>query len=105
LVAPMVEGRRSARVRTEFFVTVEGLEREPVLRKGDVSTTGIYFTTETDVGEVGLISWLSIASADRAETVHVMASVVRSVRVRDTGGRETVGIAFEFMPESPGVRS
>lgn len=96
----MMEGRRSARVATEFLLAIDGLDPEPVLRKGNISATGVYFSSESDVGEIGMISWLTIASSDRARSVHVMAYVVRRVRVSDANGRERVGAAFEFMPES-----
>jgi hypothetical protein len=92
--------RRSARVTTEFFVAIQGLESEPVLREGNISMSGIYFVTEVDVGEVGMLSWLSVTTVDRTRTLQVMAHVVRQVRVADVDGKVAAGAAFEFVPES-----
>ncbi len=96
----MDEARRGARIATRFLVAVEGLDPAPVLRKGDISTTGVYFETERDVGDPGTVQWLTLTSLDRARTVRVMAHVVRTVRLGDVAGRVVSGAALEFMPES-----
>jgi hypothetical protein len=97
----MMDGsRRGARIATRFLVAVEGVDPAPVLRKGDISATGIYFETERDVGEVGTVQSLALASLDRSRSVRVMAHVVRTVKLADVAGRHLSGAAFEFMPES-----
>jgi len=95
----MEESRRGARVATTFLVAIEGIDREPTARKGDISATGAYFETSRNVGGVGTIHWLYLVSADRAESLRVMAYVVRTVRM-DAGKRRIGGVAFEFMPEN-----
>ena len=92
--------RRSARVATELQVLIQGLESEPVLRRGDISTTGIYFLTNVDVGDVGMMSWLTITSADGARSISVMAYVVRKARLNDIDGSVLTGVAFEFISEN-----
>jgi hypothetical protein len=96
----MDEARRGARIATRFLVAVEGLDAAPVLRKGDISTTGVYFETDRDVGEVGTVQSLALTSLDRSRSVVVMAHVVRTVKLADAAGSRVSGAAFEFMPES-----
>jgi hypothetical protein len=96
------ESRRSARVVGRFWVAVEGVDAELTPRRGDISPTGIFFETEADVGGVGTVQWLHIASADRKQTLNVMAYVVRVVQLSDVQ-REVRGVALEFMPDSDDV--
>jgi len=96
----MDEGRRGARIATRFLVAVEGLDPAPVLRKGDISSTGVYFEIDRDVGDVGTVQSLALTSLDRSRSVRVMAHVVRTVKLADVAGRHISGAAFEFMPES-----
>lgn len=93
------ESRRSARIAGGFWVAVEGVDAELVLRRGDISATGIFFEIDLDVGPVGTVQWLHIASLDRTKIIHVMAHVVRVVSLADVQ-REIRGVALEFMPES-----
>lgn len=95
----MDESRRGARVATTFLVAVEGIDREPTARKGDISATGAYFETTRSVGGVGTIHWLYLVSADRVRTLRVMAYVVRTLEM-DAGRRRLGGVAFEFMPDN-----
>ncbi len=96
----MGESRRGARITTRFLVAVEGLDPAPVLRKGDISSTGVYFEIDRDVGDIGTVQSLALMSLDRSRSVRVMAHVVRTVKLADAGGRRISGAAFEFMPES-----
>jgi len=94
-----VESRRSARAPGRFWVAVEGVDTELVPRRGDISATGIFFESDTDVGDAGTVQWLRVSSWDRSRTLAMMANVVRSVRLADVH-REIRGVALEFMPES-----
>jgi hypothetical protein len=96
----MDEARRGARIATRFLVAVEGLDAAPVLRKGDISSTGVYFEIDHDVGDVGTVQSLALTSLDRSRSVRVMAHVVRTVKLAHVAGRHISGAAFEFMPES-----
>lgn len=93
------ESRRSARVVGRFWVAVEGVDAELTPRRGDISPTGIFFETEAEIGEVGTVQWLHVASADRTQSIHVMAYVVRIAQLSDVQ-RQIRGVALEFMPES-----
>lgn len=96
------ESRRSARVVGRFWVAVEGVDAELTPRRGDISPTGIFFETEADIGAVGTVQWLHVASADKKQTLNVMAYVVRIVQLSDVQ-RDVRGVALEFMPESDDV--
>jgi hypothetical protein len=96
----MDEARRGARIATRFLVAVEGLDAAPVLRKGDISATGVYFEIDHEVGGVGTVQSLGLTSLDRSRSIRVMAHVVRTVKLADAAGRHVSGAAFEFMPES-----
>lgn len=95
----MDESRRSARIPGRFWVAVEGVDAEPVLRHGDISATGLFFELTEDIGDVGTVQFLHLASVDRARHVAVMAHVVRVVTLADIH-EERRGVALEFMPES-----
>ncbi|HVH41204.1 MAG TPA: DUF4388 domain-containing protein [Labilithrix sp.] len=94
------EARRSTRVATSFLVAIDGIDEELVARRGDVSATGIYFETGTRVGDAGSVQFLTIASANRAHEIRLMAHVVRTIALDDVEGGRLYGVAFEFMPES-----
>ena len=94
------ESRRGARVATNFLVAIQGVDREPMLRKGDISTTGVYFETDYDVGGVGTIHWLHLLAADGTRTLNIMAYVARTLQIADAGGKRVGGAAFEFMPDN-----
>lgn len=94
-----VESRRSARIAGRFWVAVEGVDAEMTPRHGDISATGIFLEIDTDIGDVGSVQWLHIASLDKVRTCHVMAHVVRHVSLSDLH-RDLNGVALEFMPES-----
>lgn len=94
-----IEARRSSRVPARFWVAVEGVDAEMVPRLGDISATGIFFEVETEIGEVGTVQWLHIASHDKTHTIHVMAHVVRVASLANVH-RQVKGVALEFMPET-----
>lgn len=94
-----IEARRSSRVPARFWVAVEGVDAEMVPRIGDISATGVFFEVENEVGDVGTVQWLHIASHDKAHTIHVMAHVVRVASLADMH-RRLKGVALEFMPET-----
>jgi hypothetical protein len=95
------EARRSARVATSFLVAVDGVDDEPVSRRGDISATGIYFETDKFVGSVGSVQYLIVRSSNRTREIRLAAHLVRSVTLEALGGRARYGVAFEFMPSSP----
>lgn len=95
----MDEGRRSARFLSEVWVGVHGHDEAPVRRRGDLSTSGLYFETDRALGEPGSVVWLYLASADKARDIELMAHVVRTVYA-DGESSVVRGVALELMPET-----
>jgi hypothetical protein len=94
------QSRRGARIATSFLVAIDGVDERPKRRNGDISTTGVYFDTDHEIGAAGTVHWLHLESFDSARVLRVMACVVRTVQLADAGGNRVWGAAFEFMPES-----
>ncbi len=95
-----LEARRGPRIEASFLVAILGIDASLVPRRGDLSTTGIYFEVAEPIGEVDMIQWLRIASTDRAQEIGLMAHVVRAVTLAGPGEVPAYGVALEFMPES-----
>lgn len=95
----MQETRAAARINTRFCVAVDGIDPEVTPRAGNISATGVYFESERDIGSVGTVHWLHVASADQASWMSVMACVARVIELVE-GGRHLRGVAFQFMPLS-----
>jgi hypothetical protein len=95
----MEETRAAARINTRFCVAVDGVDPEVTPRAGNISATGVYFESERDIGSVGTVHWLHVASADQASWMSVMACVARVIELVE-GGRHLRGVAFQFMPLS-----
>ncbi len=92
-----METRGTARVSTRLAVAVHGVDDEPSIRPGNISTTGVYFESDREVGAVGSVQWLYLATVDGERTIEMMAYVVRVVEVIDVGSRVR-GVALHFMP-------
>ncbi len=96
-----MERRKLTRIPSTFLLTVQGVDAAPVRRQGDVSTSGIYFDTTLDLGPMGSVQALSIASVDGAHAVDVMAQLMRRVSAQDLWkGQVATGAAYRFMPDS-----
>jgi hypothetical protein len=95
----MQETRAAARINTRFCVAVDGIDPEVTPRAGNISATGVYFESEREIGSVGTVHWLHVASADQASWMSVMACVARVIELVE-GGRSFRGVAFQFMPLS-----
>lgn len=101
-----MDGKATARP-TKFAVRIEGIDPEPVPRRGDVSATGVYFELDSELdGGVGTMHRLHLVSADGGCEAHVMATIVRRVSLDDADMPHTAGgVAYEFLPESDAVRA
>ncbi len=95
-----IERRRAPRIRASLEFQVVGLERRPAMRRGDLSVTGVRIERlGVDVGEVGSIHMLRIATRDREHAVTVPARVVRVFRAPDEQQDAGVGdVAFDLQP-------
>ncbi|MEM9074824.1 MAG: DUF4388 domain-containing protein [Myxococcota bacterium] len=95
-----IERRRSPRIRASLEIQLVGLDARPVMRRGDLSVTGLRVgMIGVDVGQPGSLHRMRVATRDGEQRVEVQARVVRVVRsfCIDTG--DHIGdAAFEFVP-------
>lgn len=82
-----------------------GLERQPVVREGDLSRSGVFVRLDVPVGEPGAVCCLRLKSRDRLIRVEVEARVIRVDRHDDLlHGTRVSGVAFEFLCVQEGVQ-
>jgi hypothetical protein len=92
-----LERRRDARFFGDFWVSIAEVANEPELQKGNVSTTGIFITTDKEVGGPGTVRLLHIATSDKRASINIMAHVARVISYDDMLGHVVCGAAFEFL--------
>ncbi len=81
-----------------MWVTIAGVDGEPVLRRGDVSMSGMFVETDQRVGEPGSVQTVTVTSFARESSVELLARIVRLVLVHDLWhGSGVAGIALEFL--------
>ncbi|RMH37285.1 MAG: DUF4388 domain-containing protein [Deltaproteobacteria bacterium] len=92
------ERRRGARISASLALRISGVDREPRLRRGDISSTGVYVEGDAAAGGCGTIEVLQILVPGSEERIEVLGRVVRRVLVEDLSrGTTVVGVAFEFL--------
>lgn len=94
------EPRRGARIAASFWVGIEGVDRRPVVRQGNLSASGMYFEIATAAGPAGSVQFLHIESEDHRVVVQVLARIIRATEIDDVVTGKRVGLAVEFMPTS-----
>ena len=83
-----------------LWVQITGVDREPKLRSGDLSLGGLFMEVPHEVGDVGSVQRLTIASGDAVHAVTVLSRIVRTSTVDDLWrGRQILGVAFQFVSE------
>ncbi len=95
-----MDKRRAARIRTPFYLAVDGIDAAPVLRQGNISASGLYVELPAPVGDAGSVEWLDLSSVDHVHKLHVMAHVIRTIAFNDISNGTGYGVALEFMPDS-----
>jgi hypothetical protein len=94
------EARRGARIAASFWVGVEGVDLRPVLRRGNISATGLYVESDHALGPTGSVQFLHLESEDHRVVVQVLARIIRVTQSDDLVHGQLVGTAIEFMPSS-----
>ncbi len=92
------EPRRGARIAASFWVGIEGIDSQPSLRQGNLSASGMYFETVSEVGPSGSVQFLHLESEDRRVIVQVLARIIRVTNIDDLVHGRSIGLALEFMP-------
>lgn len=99
------ERRRSARVNTRLLTQIAGVDVTWVLRRCNLSVTGMLLEMEMAVGEAGSVQHVRLLSPDRAHEVEVLARVVRTLFGPDLWrGSQVVGVAFDFLVQTAANR-
>ena len=95
-----MERRVSARIETELYIGVVGVDEAPVLRRGNFSSTGVYFEIDRPIGEVGSLQRLHLLSYDRSIELRVVARMARRVQIDDLHhrARPVTGAGLQFFP-------
>jgi hypothetical protein len=100
-----MDRRRGARVSTQLWAKIAGVDDAWVLRRGNVSMTGVYVEIAATVGELASVQTLSISPYDRSLETTLLVRVARIVGVQDLWkGPSVAGVGLEFLPESPKKR-
>ncbi len=76
---------------------IAGPGSAPALRRGDISSSGLYIEGDPDVGGVGTVKHLRVGLPGTEGLVEVLGRVVRRVIVEDLRGTTVMGVAFEFL--------
>lgn len=99
------EVRKAPRFRITLHVQITGVDAAPVLRAGDISSSGLFLELDRDVGKIGSMQRMSLSADDGSHEVVLLARVVRIASVEDFWkGRTVAGVALQFMfVEEPDV--
>ena len=90
--------RRSPRLKTRLRLQVLGLDDDMHDVDGDISVGGLYIDTEREIGDVGSVQRLRLATARGPQQVTVLARIARVATINDFWrGHVVVGVAFQFM--------
>jgi len=81
-----------------LHVQITGVDALPVLRAGDISSTGVFLELDRDVGKIGSMQRMCLSAGDGTHEVVLLARVVRIASVEDFWkGRTVAGVALQFM--------
>lgn len=103
-MGPKKEVQRAPRLTATFWVHIEGVDKQPVLRPGNISNSGLLFDGRFDT-QVGALELLHIASRDKLHQVTIMARVVRVDRSFEGALNPRNAVAFKFLPDGPNKRT
>lgn len=77
---------------------ITGVDGEPVIRRGDISSSGMFVQGEAGGGGCGTVELLQIVVPRKSERIDVLGRVVRRMILEDLHrGTHVVGAAFEFL--------
>lgn len=97
------ENRLAPRIPINLWVQITGVDPEPKLRTGDLSLGGLFLELPHEVGAVGSVQRITLASGDVTRAVTVLARIVRTATVDDLWRSSTLrGVAFQFVSEERG---
>ncbi len=90
--------RRAARLKTQLRLQIVGVDSEFTLVEGDISVVGLDADVARDVGELGSVQRLRLATLAGTEQITLLARIARLATVTDFWrGNVVTGVAFQFM--------
>lgn len=89
--------RRGARIPTSVSFEITGPGSAPALRRGDISSSGLYIEGDSGAGGIGTVKHLRVGLPGVDRLTEVLGRVVRRVVVEDLCGTAVMGVAFEFL--------
>ena len=93
--------RRSARVNTQLLTQIAGVDTGWVLRRCNISVTGMLLELDNVVGETASVQQVRLRSPDERHEVAVLARVVRTLQSTDLWrGAVVVGVALDFLVQN-----
>jgi len=87
-----------------FWTKFMGIDEEPLLRPGNLSSTGLYIEMEHRIGIVGTLQWLQLTTSEKSMSLHVMVRVARMLDIEDLMRGRLQGVGLEFMPHDQETR-
>ncbi len=94
------ELRRAPRFKATLRVQIIGVDTASVVRRGDLSASGIFIDIDREIGPLGSMQRLLLQEENGKNAVTVLAQVVRVATVEDFWkGRSIAGVALQFLFE------
>jgi len=92
------ERRAAPRIKAALRIQFVGVDDQPGVCRGDLSTSGVFIEMDRQPGPLGSVHRLRVGSVDGRCEVEVAARVVRLVAVQDLWrGMLVAGVAFQFV--------
>jgi len=92
------ESRRHPRFACSLELQIVGIDRRAVMRRGDISLSGLFVGLDRDVGKPGTVYILRLRSRDKQTRVEVEARLARVTSSDDLlRGRVVTGAGFEVL--------
>ncbi|HKP58237.1 MAG TPA: DUF4388 domain-containing protein [Polyangiales bacterium] len=90
--------RKAPRLKTQVRLQVLGLDEDYFIADGDISVGGLYIDIARDIGELGSVQRLRLATMRGSEQITLLARIARVSTVNDFWrGNVITGVAFQFM--------
>jgi len=92
------ESRRNPRFACSLELQIVGIDRRAVIRRGDISLSGLFVGLDRDVGKPGTVHVLRLRTRDKARRVEVQARLARVTSSDDLlCGVVVTGAGFEVL--------
>ncbi|HKU37413.1 MAG TPA: DUF4388 domain-containing protein [Polyangiales bacterium] len=98
MIPTHIQRRKAPRLKTQLKLQILGLDEDFFVAEGDVSVGGLYIDIARDIGELGSVQRLRLATMRGSEQITLLARIARIATVNDFWrGNVITGVAFQFM--------